>query len=538
LAPPPTPTRPAVVLILWFFSLILLLIAPAGVPLSRTQEARVLETARQMLTSPTPHPYLIPTLNGQPRLQKPPLAYWLTAASFHLFDISLTSARIPPILAGWLTLAITYLAGSHFFNRRTALLASVCLLSSYLFYRYTRLDETDTLATLFVTASCLCFWTASSPLNVEHPTSNKTQFLLYHAGAVSAALAALSKGPPAAFPFLFLLLLCITNRNYHPLKKLLTTASLLTFLLIASAWYAYLADHHLLSQITSEIDDLTTGRDHPASFLTYFPLLLTATAPWSAFFVASLVFAVQRFKSSPPLRALLCWLAAIFIPLCCVGNKQFHYLFPLLPPAFLLTAALLDHVLSIPQSDPSAKPIRILFLATLIGSILAGLSLPITSHLLIHHLSSTDFLIASLFLLASLLTLLSYRYQGFHRALILFPFAISIPMTLTLSLWLPPLVSNDFELFAADLHTHFGPSASYLYYSQFPKLPLNFYLRQSTPYLLTPPALRDYLSTSPDSLVLLAVKHDSPAPKPPPHLTSSLTLKGREQDLYVYSALP
>ena len=41
-------------------------------PVQRTQEARVLETAREMMYAPW-RGWLIPKLNGQPRLEKPPL---------------------------------------------------------------------------------------------------------------------------------------------------------------------------------------------------------------------------------------------------------------------------------------------------------------------------------------------------------------------------------------------------------------------------------------------------------------------------------
>lgn len=523
---------------LWILSLALLQIAPGRVPVSRTQEARVLETARQMLASPDYHGYLAPMLDGHYRLQKPPLAYWLAALSFKLFGISAAAGRIPAILAGWGTLAITYLAGRWLFNQRTGLLASLCLLSSYLFYRYTRLAETDTLANFFVTASCLFFWKASAPvfagLEAKGLTSNKARLFYFHVAAAFAAGAALSKGPPAAFPILFFLSLCLVNRDWTSLKKLLTSGCLLTFAVFALAWYGYLASNHLLTQVFHEIDDLTSGHDHGGTFLNYLPELLSSTAPWSAFFVAALVFAIQRFKIEPRLRGLLLWSAAIFLPLCCVGNKQFHYLFPLMPPAMLLVAALFDHVIALPPRDPAARPIAILLLATLITLAAVGGALPVAGKIALHQLRGRDFLFGGIFFLTALLLLAYYRFSGLRRSLPLCAMALCLPMCLTLSLWMPALVTDDFRVFATDLRAHFSPGTPYVFYGEFPKLPLNFELQQQTPYVFTRVALDKLLDQSPSTVVLKAVKHGSSAPKTPPGVQLEFSLLGREQDLYVY----
>src|SRR6476646_4061631 len=54
----------------------------------RAQEARVLEVAREMVQMASTRAWLIPHLNGELRLQKPPLAYWLAAGSFEIFGVS------------------------------------------------------------------------------------------------------------------------------------------------------------------------------------------------------------------------------------------------------------------------------------------------------------------------------------------------------------------------------------------------------------------------------------------------------------------
>ena len=63
-------------------------------PVSSTQEARVLEAAREMVNGSTLEDWLIPHVNGNVRLQKPPLAYWLSAASFAVFGVSAGAGRV------------------------------------------------------------------------------------------------------------------------------------------------------------------------------------------------------------------------------------------------------------------------------------------------------------------------------------------------------------------------------------------------------------------------------------------------------------
>src|ERR1700744_122105 len=70
-------SRP-MMLAFWFVALPVLLIEIGKPEVTRTQEARVLECAREMLGRPWID-WMIPKLCGAVRLQKPPLTYWMSA---------------------------------------------------------------------------------------------------------------------------------------------------------------------------------------------------------------------------------------------------------------------------------------------------------------------------------------------------------------------------------------------------------------------------------------------------------------------------
>lgn len=94
----------------WIVLGIMMFILIGNRDVARAQEARVLETARQMMHADL-NGWLIPQLNGEPRLRKPPLCYWYTAVSFKLFGVNEIAGRLPTMLIGWLAVCATFLLG-------------------------------------------------------------------------------------------------------------------------------------------------------------------------------------------------------------------------------------------------------------------------------------------------------------------------------------------------------------------------------------------------------------------------------------------
>ena len=54
------------------------------------------------------HQWLLPTNDGIPRLQKPPLLYWLIIASFKLLGVNAAAARLPGALAVVASVALDF----------------------------------------------------------------------------------------------------------------------------------------------------------------------------------------------------------------------------------------------------------------------------------------------------------------------------------------------------------------------------------------------------------------------------------------------
>src|SRR5205814_8008470 len=73
-------------------------------------EGQYAGAAREMVET---HRWLLPTNDGIPRLQKPPLLYWLIIVSFKLFGVNAAAARLPGALAVVALVALIFLIRSE-----------------------------------------------------------------------------------------------------------------------------------------------------------------------------------------------------------------------------------------------------------------------------------------------------------------------------------------------------------------------------------------------------------------------------------------
>ncbi|MDY0095265.1 MAG: glycosyltransferase family 39 protein, partial [Candidatus Vecturithrix sp.] len=121
----------------------------------RHGEARRAEVSREMVASGN---WLVPHLNGEPFVTKPPLYYWAAAAMFKLtgrFDEF--SARIPSVIAGTLGVLVTYFWANAMFSARVGCFAGIILATSFLYSGMARTADVDMMLTLFTTTALYFF---------------------------------------------------------------------------------------------------------------------------------------------------------------------------------------------------------------------------------------------------------------------------------------------------------------------------------------------------------------------------------------------
>src|SRR5262245_5334225 len=111
-----------------------------GSSLWDSNEAFYAETPREMIES---HEYINPTFNYHPRLNKPPLSYWVVIPFYKLFGVSETSERLPIALAAMVMIAAAFGLGCLIFSVVAGLFAALGVsvaLSFLMFWRRIWID--------------------------------------------------------------------------------------------------------------------------------------------------------------------------------------------------------------------------------------------------------------------------------------------------------------------------------------------------------------------------------------------------------------
>lgn len=172
-------------------SLVILLLLPAmllyptlGFHLLEPDEGRYAQIPKEMLTRSE---WVVPTLQSEPYLDKPPLMYWLVKLSYSLFGVSESSARLVPAICVHLTILAVYLLGRRSLGERSAFWAATLLTVAPGYIGVARLLLLDGLLTLNVTLSVMCGY--------EAVRSGKLKLAWWVASAIFSGLGFLTKGP-------------------------------------------------------------------------------------------------------------------------------------------------------------------------------------------------------------------------------------------------------------------------------------------------------------------------------------------------------
>jgi 4-amino-4-deoxy-L-arabinose transferase-like glycosyltransferase len=479
--------RSPILLALWLLAGGLLLVMLGREPLQRTQEARVLVTAREMTDGP-PEDWLIPRLNGQIRLQKPPLAYWASAVAFLGLGTSAWAGRLPMALAAWATLGLTFAWAARIAGRRAGLLAAGGLLGTLMFFRFARLAETDTLILPFLIGALYALWRGMElPRDVPPPDAGATPAghrltgrtaLCYHLAALCVGLAILGKGAPAMYPVIFLLACALLLRRWRIAWDFARSGAPLTAALVALPWFVYIWLSGRYGILANEIRRLAEGEGHGGWFFEYIPELVLATAPWSLLVLGALIYAIARWRTAPALRGLLIAAGSILLPLAIAPQKQNHYLLPVIPVLMVLVAAVIERLLAEPHS-PGAIAARHGLRLSLLAILLAAPAMLITSLARVGAIEAVDVIAATGVLLAGGLALPGVWRQGVRR-IGAFAAACIVLVACAGGLWSPRLISDPPSRAADALTRAFG-NGPFVFYETRPNLPLVFQLRQTIP---------------------------------------------------------
>lgn len=329
------------------YFVLLLIIALAGAflfqgtrGLYETTEGRYAEVGREMALSGD---YLVPTLDGHPHLTKPPVYYWMIAASLRIVGHGTYAARFPGGVAYFICVWLVYALGRALWDRRSGLVCGLVYASSLLPAMGAASVATDMVLAMWELAAVLCYVCA-------HRSSRAR--LWFDLMWLSWGLAFLTKGPPGMLPLLPLIVFHIWVRR--PARLLVLPEGLLLFAVVGFSWYLYVSSvvdgqlgRFLGDEVVGRVASDKFGRN-PQWYMGPVIYLSTLLIGMGAWIVAGLRLIRShrlyrpaglwaRLRGRDNAAFLLLWLVVPLIIFCMARSRLPLYVLPLYAPIALAT---------------------------------------------------------------------------------------------------------------------------------------------------------------------------------------------------------
>src|SRR5688500_3386385 len=197
----PPPTRHALLAFLLVLAAVLHIGTAGWGDLYDGVEGQLAGGAREMLESKQ---WFVPTNNGVPQLENPPLAYWILALSFKILGVTPTAARIPIALAMIGSVALIFLIGERLAGYWRGFAAGLIHLCSGSGFLLGRMVSPDSFFALFTAGAIYCL--------VCGYQRRKFRWAWFAVFLCCCSLACLTKGAAA---ILYLVAICLLLSIYY-----------------------------------------------------------------------------------------------------------------------------------------------------------------------------------------------------------------------------------------------------------------------------------------------------------------------------------
>jgi 4-amino-4-deoxy-L-arabinose transferase-like glycosyltransferase len=275
---------------------------------------------------------LIPHIAGRVYPYKPPLFHWLVALlSPH--GVTEWSLRLPSVLAGAATAAVTCAMGARLATPAAGLVAAAILASSFAFVGWARTGRLEMLLVLWLT------WGLSSGMRWLDEGRRRDALVL----GLALGLGCLTKGPVGLAP-LGALLVALTllgrwsRRAAADLGLTLAVAALLPAVWLGLAASAQGGVHaYLVAVVANVADEVRVFRSHRTLFVA--EAIGTGFLPWTPLLPGALLVLVRAGRTS--WRALLLpvlWAAFILVVFTAVISPRAVHFLPIYPALAVLVS--------------------------------------------------------------------------------------------------------------------------------------------------------------------------------------------------------
>lgn len=284
--------------------------------------------------------WLTPRFMGRPATYKPPLLYWLNAASMKALGVGPIALRLPTLAAMALATTLLFVWAAEFAGIQAGWIAAVLLLSNRLWQTLARVAIMDGLLVSLTVAALYTVWRGRRS-GALHNEATSTRALAI-AGALCGA-AILTKGLAGLLPLLILM----------AVLRLRTAVVFLAAAAVASPWFI----HQLMTNfdwfwsefVLTEIlhwgvaAPLQTSPESGAWF--YLKRLILLDPVLGTLGLASLVMLARRTFAGREKgdSLLITWAAISITTILAFGYHNATYLLPLVAVLAVSTASMLTH---------------------------------------------------------------------------------------------------------------------------------------------------------------------------------------------------
>jgi 4-amino-4-deoxy-L-arabinose transferase-like glycosyltransferase len=277
-------------------------------------------------------PWWLPTFNGEPSFENPPLYFWLVALSYKAFGVSTFAAQFPSACMGVAAVLATFLLGNRLFGSPAGLYAGVILTTSLPFAKYARHAMVDVTLSFFVCLALLALW--------EAVHRDKRWFLLW---GLACGAAVLTKSVLGLFPALIAVVWLMATGRPRELLRLPFLCGTSLAVVVGGSWYLVESLAFGEAFLQKHFGWLILKRGFGSSggpwwgHLDYLRDLVSFYWPWLPL-LGWVLFRSFRTGAhrKPEVRLVLIWAGAIFLVMSLMDKRSLWYVLPAYPALALL----------------------------------------------------------------------------------------------------------------------------------------------------------------------------------------------------------
>ncbi|MGN1214471.1 MAG: ArnT family glycosyltransferase, partial [Bacteroidaceae bacterium] len=295
-------------------------------------EVRNLVTAREMVTD---HHIMVPTMNGELRLEKPPLPTWIAAVVEYISPDNIAAQRTVTAIMGCLWAWWLYLLAFRLTRRRDyALVAIMVFATCYPVVLQSRTATWD----------IYCHSFMAGAMYYLYPLFYESRRVITHSllTGLLFGLSLMSKGPVAVYALFLPFLIAIVwyRRPILKGKGWGICLAIITAAIVGCWWYLYL--HIFATDHLAHVVDKESGSwlNHNVRPWWYYWRFFLETGVWSVLMITTIIVRLRRDDNlsghtSRQWSMTLLWTFSALILLSLLPEKKMRYLLPMMMPCAL-----------------------------------------------------------------------------------------------------------------------------------------------------------------------------------------------------------